>query len=661
MELRWYQKQAVNAVWDYLREKDGAPCVVLPTGSGKTPVIAELCRQVVEWKGRALVLAHVKELLQQSVDKLGKFLDPSLVGCYSAGLNERTTSTPVVVAGIQSVYQRAEELGEFHLIIVDEAHLIPPVGTGRYRQFLEAEKTVSPKARLVGLTATPYRTGCGWITRDRATDDETETGYDRFLDDIVYEKTVYQLICEGFLSGLCSCAALKAPDFSRVKTTRGEFDENEVEKIWSGKNVLDAACSEIVEKAANRKKVIVFCNRVESARRCAKLLEQFDPSNEAAVVDGETSATDRAELVKRFKDEQANLLENCKPLKYICNVGVFTTGFDAPNVDCVALLRPTKSLTLYQQMVGRGLRKAPDKYDCLVLDFGGNIMRHGPIDDPRPEASLSDVKEKWIVCKSCQAVNISDLEICAICGAELPHKYPRGSASGKSSQDPNAGLSSKAATNSILSNDPYQHDDNDPIVDETDVMEVEYSAHYKKDSDKPPTLQVKYIRSHFRRPAFEWLCPEHESRWARRRFESWWKSKSKVDPPTDTETAALWASKGALATPKRIRTTLNPGERFPQIEWLEFGEIPDFDPRSIKDDTDEFLVDFEQYAPPNEESGDYIPPEQRPLCKECDCWNDYVTENLDGFCRKFKTETNGNEPACDGGFEPRWIDPDIPF
>ena len=653
MELRWYQKQAVSAVWDYLREKDGAPCVVLPTGSGKTPVIAELCRQVVEWKGRALVLAHVKELLQQSVDKLGKFLDPSLVGCYSAGLNERTTSTPVVVAGIQSVYQRAEELGEFHLIIVDEAHLIPPVGTGRYRQFLEAEKTVSPKARLVGLTATPYRTGCGWITRDRATDDESETGYDRLLDEIVYEVPTDQLIADGTLSGVSSRAAFKAPDFSRVKTTRGDFDETEIERVWNGKNVLDAACSEIVEKTQDRKKVVVFCNRVESARRCAKLLEQFDPANEAAVVDGETSATDRAELVKRFKGEQANLLENGKPLKYVCNVGVFTTGFDAPNVDCVALLRPTKSLTLYQQMVGRGLRRAPDKYDCLVLDFGGNIDRHGPIDLPRPEGDLSDANKPWKICRFCGGVVAKLFTVCPLCGKDF--KVERGES------DPNAGLSTQSSLAAILSNDPFQHNDEDPIVDETDVMEVEYSAHYKKDSDKPPTLQVKYIRSHFRRPAFEWLCPEHESRWARRRFESWWKSKSKVDPPTDTETAALWASKGALATPKRIRTTLEPGERFPKIEWLEFSEIPDFDPRSIKDDTDEFLVDFEQYAPPTEETGDYIPPEQRPRCKECDCWNDYVTENLDGFCRKFNTETNGDEPACDGGFEPRWIDPNIPF
>ena len=450
--LRWYQEQAVSAVWDYLRStKDGAPCVVLPTGSGKTFVIAELCRQVVEWGGRALVLAHVKELLEQTADKLTRCVAPELVGIYSAGLNERATSTPIVVAGIQSVYTRAKELGEFHLIVVDEAHLIPPAGSGRYRTLLEAEKEVSPKARLVGLTATPYRMGCGWIVKDRA-DSQDESGYDRLLDTVVYEAPTSHLIADGTLSTVTSVAARRAPDFSAVHTVRGDFDETEIEKVLSGKNVLESVCQELVDKASARNKVVVFCNRRESARRAAKLIERFDPNHLAEVVDGDTPAGDRADVVRRFKSEtgDSDLFGNVgKPLKYVCNVGVFTTGFDAPNVDCVALLRPTKSLALYQQMIGRGLRRAPNKADCLVLDFGGNIDRHGPIDLPEPAADrrLAPNEKNWKTCGQCGAVVAKFFQVCPMCGAEFPSGRPN------PQSDPNASLSRRASESAVLAAD----------------------------------------------------------------------------------------------------------------------------------------------------------------------------------------------------------------
>ena len=425
MRLRWYQEEAVAAVWDYLRNQPGAPCVVLPTGSGKTPVIAALCSQVVKWGGRALVLAHVKELLEQAREKLALFIPPDMVGVYSAGLNARETSNPVIIAGIQSVYARAAELGAFQLVIVDEAHLIPPDGAGRYRRFLEDTRRVNPHTRLVGLTATPYRMGCGWITKDRAPQDSDDS-YDRLLDAVAYEVTTDKLIADGTLSCVVSCAAKRAPDFSGVHTVRGDFDEKEVETILLEKNVLDAAAAEIIERTKDRRKVVVFCNRVESARKCARLLAELDAANDAAIVDGNTSASERAELVRRFKNDRrvTDLLgETERPLKYLCNVGVFTTGFDAPNVDAVAILRPTKSLTLYQQIVGRGLRKAPNKYNCLILDYGGNIERHGPIDLPRPE-TVDPNDKPWKTCKECGAVIALGLASCPLCGYNFPKRAP---------------------------------------------------------------------------------------------------------------------------------------------------------------------------------------------------------------------------------------------
>lgn len=665
MDLRWYQKQAVAAVWDYLgTTQEGSPCVVLPTGSGKTFVIAELCRQVVEWGGRALILAHVKELLAQASEKLRGVVSPELVGIYSAGLNERTTNSPIVVAGIQSVFQRAQDLGEFHLIIVDEAHLIPPSGTGRYRTFLEAEKGISPKARLVGLTATPYRLGSGWIVKDRASDDDGE--YDRILDTIIYEAPIARLIDDGTLSRVVGVEAEKTPDFSAVHTVRGDFDESEIEKVLMGSNVLVAACQEIAERTKERKKVVVFCNRCESAREVAKLLNRFQSDGEAVVVDGETPDAERDRLVRRFKGIQKEDLFGTieeKPLKYVCNVGVLTTGFDAPNVDCVVLLRPTKSLALYQQMVGRGLRTAPDKRDCLVLDFGGNVDRHGPIDLANPE---TQEKKTWRKCPKCGTIDKASYSVCWVCG----YAFPTPNRTGKKDADPNKNLEAEPSKKALLSNDEP------PIVSEFTVKEVSYSEHHKKNGspDDPATLQIRYDVNETPRPVFEWLCPEHEG-WIRKKFERWWQDRSATPLPTSAAQAARIANDGGLATPIRIQTTKKNGDKFARVEWLEQSEIPD--PSTVKDSDDEFVKsfgfeEFEEFAGVQSyEDGakalDGFDPEE-PVkeepsrrCSNCNYYNDDGLETLAGFCRLHKEERLGTDPACGRDFTERYDHEDLPF
>lgn len=646
MGLRWYQRQAVEAVWDYFKEKDGAPCVVLPTGSGKTFVIAELARLVVQYGGRVLILAHVKELLTQTSEKLRNVVDPNLVGVYSAGLNERTTETPIVVAGIQSVYQRAKELGEFHLIVVDEAHLIPPDGCGRYRSLLNDEREVSPKARLVGLTATPYRLGSGWIVKDRAGDDDDK--YDRLLDSIVYEAPIAALISDGTLSRVVGVEAKSSPDFSGVRTVRGDFDEGEVEKVLLARNVLVSACTEIVERTKDRKKVVVFCNRRESAREVARLLNRFQRDGEAVVVDGETPNDKRDALVRRFKGEELDtdlLGGKEKPLKFVCNVGVLTTGFDAPNVDAVALLRPTKSLALYQQMIGRGLRTAPNKKDCLVLDFGGNVERHGPIDLATPRTSSSSSRP-WKKCPDCGVVLALGYARCPYCGFEFPQ-------SPKGPRDPNKNLEGEASKKALLSSDEP------PIINEYDVKSVSYSEHRKKDADPdaPATLQVRYEVVGEYRPVFEWLCPEHDG-WPRKNFERWWKAKTDAPFPVTAEAAAKYANDGGLAKPIRIRTKKKAGDRFARVEWLEQGEKPD--PTTVKDSDEEFLEEFGEFAA-FDGSNDVVEEEPTRHCETCANWNDYGLEDLSGHCWTKGEEKSGLASACAENYEERKKDEEVPF
>ena len=196
MQLRPYQLEAVDAVYRYLREHDDNPVIVIPTAGGKTPVMATICKDAVgTWQGRVIILAHVKELLEQAFDKLDRIAPELRVGVYSAGFGRRDTNHPVILAGIQSVYKRACDLGPFDLVLVDEAHCIAPEGDGMYRQFLAEMKVVNPRVRVIGLTATPFRMKSGMICAP-----------ENFLNAVCYEVGVRQLIVDGYL-----CNSLRRP------------------------------------------------------------------------------------------------------------------------------------------------------------------------------------------------------------------------------------------------------------------------------------------------------------------------------------------------------------------------------------------------------------------------------------------------------------------
>ena len=376
MELRPYQQAAITAVYDYLRDHDDNPCVVIPTAGGKTPVLATICKDAVtQWGGRVLVLAHVKELLQQAADKLQAICPELKFGVYSAGLKRRDTEHPVIVAGIQSVYKRACELDAFDLIIVDEAHLIPPDGEGMYRQFLAEAKVVNPRVRTIGLTATPFRLKSGMIC-----------GPENILNAVCFEVGVRELIRDGYLCPLVTKAGREKADTAQLHVRAGEFVADELEEMMDQDQLVEAACNEIVEYTRDRHAVLIFASGVKHAQHIQHVLWE-NHGVECGFVCGETPDGDREELLARFRGDQTSGLFEREPLKYLVNVNVLTTGFDAPRIDCVALLRPTLSPGLFYQQVGRGFRLCPGKQNCLVLDFGGNILRHGPVDQVRVRRS----------------------------------------------------------------------------------------------------------------------------------------------------------------------------------------------------------------------------------------------------------------------------------
>ncbi|QOJ18457.1 MAG: DEAD/DEAH box helicase family protein [Phycisphaeraceae bacterium] len=533
MQLRPYQSEAVAAVYEHLRTRDDNPCVVIPTGGGKTPVIATICRDAVgPWTGRVVILAHVKELLEQAADKLSTIAPDVPVGIYSAGLKRKDLGYAVTIAGIQSIYQRACDLGPVDLLIVDEAHLIPPDGEGMYRQFIADAKVVNPLARVIGLTATPFRMKSGPIC---------EPG--NILNHVCYEVGVRELIVQGFLSPLRTKAGLQKVSTEDLHVRAGEFVASEVEDLMDSDALVEGACAEIVEHTKSRSATLIFSSGIRHGQHIVEVLKSKH-GVECGFVSGDTPAGVRSSILDRFRSGA---------LKYLCNVNVLTTGFDAPHIDCVALVRPTMSPGLYYQMVGRGFRLHPGKADCLVLDFGGNVLRHGPVDairiatDDRGEGE-APAKE----CPQCHALIAAGYQTCPECG----HQFP----------EPNKQKhEAQASTEGILSGQTTR--------EEHHVSETTYHVHIKRgDPDAPLTMRVEY-RVGFNRYFREWVCFNHTG-YARTKAEAWWRARSVEPVPGGTEEAVELARAGALASTLSITVEKKAGEQFERVVAHRLGDKP---------------------------------------------------------------------------------------
>lgn len=559
--LRDYQQGAVDAVWEYLAAHKGkSPCVVIPTGGGKTPVIAELCRQACspEWAGRVLVLAHQKELLEQAGQKLTAFAPEIRFGIYSASIGSRDTSEPVVLCQIQSARRiGAGAFGRRDLILVDEAHLIPASGDGQYRTFLQEARAATPHVRLVGLTATPYRLGSGMII-----------GGDQLLDEICYEVGVRELMDRGYLTRLISKPGIKGTlvDLSDVKTTGGDFNEGDLGRAMSRGRLIPDTVDDVLDKADGRKAGLIFCTTIDHGEKVVRELR--DRGQRVEFITGETGGLERTWLLSEFR---------AGGIRWLVNVGTLTTGVDCPNIDCVVLLRPTKSTGLYYQMVGRGFRIHPDKADCLVLDYGRNIALHGPVDNlvskPGKAGSKGGGPAPMRTCGECKEVCHAGLKACPYCGFEFPI-----------GEIPEATHDTRA-------------DEDSPIISEPEAVhevgEVLYSVHQPQgkralDADgrpKPPSMRVDYFRKgeydgsdatllQFRLIVSEWVCLEHEG-FARAKAVVWWRLRSNDPVPATIEDAVSAANAGALAFPKAVTVKLEPGSKWKRITKVELGPKPE--------------------------------------------------------------------------------------
>jgi DNA repair protein RadD len=530
MQLRWYQQEAVDSAYNFLCQEAGNPLICLPTGSGKSLVIAEIARRAVtDYGGRVLVLQHRKELITQNADKVRKLISIP-VGEYSAGLRRFATAEDIVLCGIQSVYNKASLFDVRNLILIDEAHLCSANDESMYQTFFNDMRTINPNIRFIGLTATPYRTGEGALCKA-----------DGVFQRLVYNAPIKQLMDESFLCRVTNKPALHQVDTSSLHMRYGEFIAKEVESLFGGMATAEA-CKEILAASVGRHSIMVFCSSVKHAESVVLTMRTL-VDDRCEMVEGGTSPLERAAILDGFVKQSIRIL---------VNVDVLTTGFDAPCVDAIAILRATASPGLFAQIVGRGLRSHISKRDCLVLDFGENIKRHGPIDAidfGKPRVSRGEkleVDDDGKECPNCQLVVASRKSACE-CGFRFAVREP---------------------------NHEQQADTQAQIISEPERFEVEsvlYSLHQKQ--DKTPSLRVDYRLArdgNLENIISEWICLEHVG-FARRKAETWWKIRCELEVPANVDDA-LRVTK-AIAVPRSI-VAVREG-KFWRVVEAEIEEVPD--------------------------------------------------------------------------------------
>lgn len=404
--LRDYQARAKQDLRAQYREGHRSGILVCPTGGGKTTVAASVIYDAIAKAKNAVFLAHRKELIEQCSNRL----DDSGIdhGIIKAGNPRVNPSLQVQVASIQTLVRRVvpkdgellpREKPPVDLFIIDECHRAE---APTYKKVL----SYYPNAAILGLTATPHRSD--------------GRGLGDMFDFIVEASTPAELTERGYLVPARVFSTPLLPDFSKVKKKLGDFAQGEVEKLVDRPQLIGDIYGHWKEHAHDRQTVIFAASCIHAQHIARAFL---DKGERAEYLDGDTPEEIRSAILARLDSGETQIL---------VNVGILTEGWDNPKVSCVVLARPTESLVLYLQMVGRGLRTLPGedgwpkerwgerkKKDCIILDHGGNTVRHGFVTEAR-EWTLEGNKgqksshAKLITCPKCYA--IFEGRACPDCG-----------------------------------------------------------------------------------------------------------------------------------------------------------------------------------------------------------------------------------------------------
>jgi DNA repair protein RadD len=517
LTLRPYQAAAIEGLYKWFETEKGNPLVVLPTATGKSLCIADFCMGALrEWPTtKIVILTHVRELIQQNFQELVDLWPDAPAGINSAAMGRRETRAPIVFAGIQSVHKSATKFGAVDIILIDECHLIPRDSDTMYRRFLNDLLVINPHMKIVGLTATPYRLDSGRL----------DHGEGKLFDGIAYDYPILDAVRQGYLTPLISKEPDTLLDVGDVGTRGGEFIASELQKAVDTLDINEPVVNEIIKWGEERKSWLIFGSGVEHCQHLAELVRAKGYSCDT--IFGETPKTERDRIIRAFKAGE---------IRALSSMGVLTTGFNATAVDLIAMCRPTKSTGLYVQIAGRGMRLHPNKPNCLVLDFAGNVARHGPVDavDPKdPKKGDGEMPTK--TCPQCKSIVPAAALRCPDCDFEFPPRVLK--------------IEARATVLPVMSSTTSKW---------IPVNDTRYNRHEKP--GKPVSLCVSYFAAYttYR----EWVCFEHVG-FARQKAAGWWMRRGKLPVPATVAEALERIRGGELKTTTDI--SIKPAGKYTEV------------------------------------------------------------------------------------------------
>ncbi len=400
-EDRKHQIEACDSVFTYLdKNPEGHPLVAMPTGSGKTVIMVRISDKILERNSnnKILILSHNSEILKQNYNAMLQIKGNPEIGLFSAGLKSRCIKN-VTVAGIQSIYNKPELFTGFNYVIIDEAHTVPMNSDSMYRTFLD---NIGKHTRI-GLTATPYRLGQGYIVGN-------DHMFTKIVIDYTFGAKYTKLVSEGFLCPLVINNTKAKMDTEKIKMKGGDFDLKQMSNAFDRESLTDDILDELIIKAKDRKKWLIFAIDIKHADHiCEGLISR---SVSALSVHSDMQI-EKDLVMKKHRNGQ---------IRCVVSVGMLTTGYDDQSIDLIGLLRPTQSPNLHVQMPGRGQRVHESKESCLVLDYAGNTERLGPINKVRPhkKRKKGESGEPIIkTCPDCDTMVSPMTKICPECGHEF--------------------------------------------------------------------------------------------------------------------------------------------------------------------------------------------------------------------------------------------------
>lgn len=574
LEDRAYQLECVNAwIEDIVNEEDKwDPIVVIPTAGGKSVIVCMGCDEYLSLKPErdVLVLSHVDTILEQNYTKLASYFGADFIGLYSAGLGEKYKKK-ITVAGIQSIYKKPELFTNVGLVMVDECHLVNTEEKGMYRDFIKKLRDLTNhRVVLSGLTASPFRTGQGYIYKKYS--GESKPLFNKVSYDLTSYENYEMLISEGYLCRLIPAPTSYTMDADDVPTLGGDFVTDELASKFNRDEITEKICDETIKYAKQKyKKWLIFAIDKLHALAIVHLLEKKGVTAKA-IYSGMND--DKNDVIKRYRKGE---------WKALVNINMATTGVDVPEIDLIVHMRPSKSPVYHVQTNGRGARPAPwiQKTHCLVLDFADNISRHGPINDlrifepgdKRDRKGVKTINTKK--CKNCGTHNSLRATLCIACEEEfvIDHKL-------------NTSPSAK---------DIFKDKNSKPNVPPSwiKVKRITYSIHQKAGS--PNSLRVIY---HCGFNSFsEWVCIDHDNEFLKRNARFW--IKKRYDGPMPKNLNELVAIAEYLKNPSEIFVDVN--GKYAQIKDFKFEHKIE---QQFKKNLSQF--DFEPYTvPKNGYSFDY--------------------------------------------------------